>query len=65
MFNEKCSICGALDNVEMHHVKHLKDLKDKKDAASVRMISMRRKQLPLCRTCHMKVHAGKYDGPKP
>jgi hypothetical protein len=28
------------------------------------MSKMNRKQIPLCKECHIKVHAGKYDGPK-
>ena len=64
MFDAECSVCGSTQNVEMHHVKHLKDLKAKKDVASVRMSSLLRKQLPVCKLCHMKIHTGRYDGPR-
>jgi predicted HNH restriction endonuclease len=55
-----CAICGTLHNVEMHHRRPLKGydgtLKGIEKAQS-------RKQIPLCRKCHMKVHSGKYDEP--
>ena len=55
-----CAICGTLENVEMHHRRPLKGydgtLKGIEKAQS-------RKQIPLCRKCHMMVHSGKYDGP--
>jgi len=42
----------------MHHLKHLKDTKDKGTLIKI-MSKIRR---PLCRTCHVRVHTGKYDG---
>lgn len=45
----------------MHHLRHLKDTKDKSTLIRV-MSRIRRKIIPLCRSCHNKVHAGKYDG---
>jgi hypothetical protein len=40
----------------MHHVRHLKDLNP--DARKIyKMMSIaKRKQIPLCRSCHMAVH---------
>ena len=62
-----CIICGEEDDVEMHHVRHLHrmDEKRKKDMGFTRvMIALNRKQLPLCKECHSKVHRGEYDGIK-
>nr|YP_009364339.1 hypothetical protein [Ophiocordyceps sinensis]ARF03419.1 hypothetical protein [Ophiocordyceps sinensis]QDH07253.1 hypothetical protein [Ophiocordyceps sinensis] len=61
ILDEPCLICDSKDNVEMHHLKHLKDTKDKGTLIKV-MSKIRRKVIPLCRVCHAKVHAGKYDG---
>lgn len=57
---EKCEICGATGKLDMHHVRRLKDL-DGKGYADKMMIARRRKTIALCRSCHLKVHAGKID----
>lgn len=62
--DQPCKICGSTENVEAHHVRHLKDLNPKKSAIDAMMAKMKRKQIPLCRKCHEKVHSGKYSGPK-
>lgn len=51
----KCAQCSRSDNVEMHHVRALKDLKNKTPIEKA-MIASKRKQIPLCRACHNKVH---------
>lgn len=61
ILDQPCLICGTEENVEMHHVRRLKDTKDKSNLIKV-MSRMRRKVIPLCMSCHDKVHAGKYDG---
>jgi group II intron reverse transcriptase/maturase len=56
-----CVLCGSDQNVEMHHVRALKDLKRKKrNALEVHMIAIARKQLPLCRRCHLRAHKGSW-----
>ncbi|MEK6511184.1 reverse transcriptase domain-containing protein [Myroides odoratimimus] len=55
-----CEKCGAIDNLEMHHVRKLKDL-DGKGFLDKMMIARNRKTMALCRSCHLKVHAGKID----
>ena len=56
-----CVLCGCDQNVEMHHVRALKDLKKQnKSALEVHMISIARKQLPLCRRCHLRAHKGNW-----
>lgn len=50
-----CSICGSEEDVEMHHIKRVADIKGK-DKISKHIISIGRKQVPLCRKCHFEVH---------
>ncbi len=57
----RCEWCGAGNvPIEMHHVRKIKDLKGKAGWEIV-MIGRKRKTMALCRTCHMKLHAGKLD----
>lgn len=55
----KCEYCGA-ENVEleMHHIKAVKDLKGKTELERL-MVSRRRKQIALCKECHLKQRFGK------
>jgi len=55
-----CLICGENDYVEMHHVKHIK--KGEIKGFTKLMQVLNRKQIPVCRDCHMKIHKGIYDG---
>lgn len=52
-----CSICDSNHRVEMHHVRKMKDLNPKLSKIDALMVKRRRKQIPLCRACHMKHHA--------
>lgn len=52
----ECSVCESNVNVEMHHVRHLKDLNPKLDMIDKLMASRKRKQIPLCRICHVDKH---------
>ena len=58
-----CELCGSTDEVEVHHVRAMKDLHTypgrKKPEWVKRMIALKRKTMPLCRTCHDDVHAGR------
>lgn len=57
----ECAICGAKDvPIEMHHVRKLKDLKGKCWWEQI-MIGRRRKTIPLCRECHVKLHKGELN----
>jgi hypothetical protein len=58
-----------MERVEMHHIRHVR----KKNYSFVpgdqpwkQVMSLRnRKQIPVCRTCHIAViHAGEHDGKK-
>jgi len=42
--------------VEMHHVRLLKDLNPKLSEIDRLMSKRRRKQIPLCRSCHLNHH---------
>jgi group II intron reverse transcriptase/maturase len=56
--NLSCSICGSEYRVEMHHVRALKDLNPKLSVIDKLMAIRARKQIALCRECHMKKHKG-------
>lgn len=51
-----CSVCDSNFRVEMHHVRALKDLKPEASIVDRMMQKANRKQIPLCRECHMKKH---------
>jgi len=60
---EFCCICGCEQNVEMHHVKHLKGSIRTKGFHQI-LGSVNRKQIPVCKDCHGKIHSGTYNGLK-
>ena len=60
-----CELCGKDSQVQVHHVRKLKDVKRKyaKRGKSIpewvlRMASIRRKTLVVCKPCHIAIHAG-------
>jgi hypothetical protein len=60
VFNAPCALCNSTNNVQMHHIKALADVKKNKDKVSKHIISIKRKQIPLCRECHLKAHGGNW-----
>lgn len=62
--SDQCKICGTKEDLEMHHLKALKKdgvlLEDRYMAAL--MQRMNRKQICVCRNCHINIHKGTYDG---
>ena len=60
---QKCELCGAEDDIEVHHVRKLADLKGGSPWEKV-MAARRRKTLVVCQGCHQRIHAGRHDGPK-
>lgn len=60
---EVCELCGATDNLEVHHIRAMKDLHKHagrpKPSWMIRMIALKRKTLILCRTCHEDVTYGR------
>ena len=60
---DRCEVCKASGQVEVHHVRKLADLKRKgrkelPDWAKIMMVR-RRKTLVLCHACHGAIHAGR------
>ncbi|SRR6266496_351858 len=58
-----CELCGDTENIEVHQVRAMKDLHQypgrvKPDWVK-RMIALKRKTMPLCRTCHEDVTNGR------
>jgi predicted HNH restriction endonuclease len=47
----------------MHHVKHVRKEGHRYGGFHQQTAPLNRKQVPLCRTCHKRVHSGLYDGP--
>jgi hypothetical protein len=60
---ETCEICGAMGNIEVHHIHALKDLKvkGKKEMPLWMQImsARRRKTLMVCKACHAAIQYGK------
>jgi len=60
---DTCELCGSHEDVEVHHVRAMKQLHEysgrPKPEWVKRMIALKRKTMPLCRTCHDDVHAGR------
>jgi group II intron reverse transcriptase/maturase len=62
LLSEACCICGSCDNVQMHHVRHIRTINKHLDPFTRKMAAINRKQIPVCSDCHVKIHAGEYDG---
>ncbi len=62
--SNKCVVCGAEGEIEMHHVNHLRKMKvvSKRNPMKKNELSKLRRQIPVCKKCHKKIHAGVYDG---
>ena len=60
---DTCELCGAQEQIEVHHIRHLRDLhrpgRGPKPPWVHVMAARRRKTLVLCRRCHVNVHAGR------
>ena len=57
--NLPCAVCGSTYKIEMHHIRAMKDIKHKKGTLNYLMAKRYRKQIPVCRDCHMAHHSGK------
>jgi retron-type reverse transcriptase len=69
-FDMPCSLCGQIEDVEMHHVRHVRKRKysliPQHETWTKIMALRNRKQIPVCRKCHINlIHAGKYRKPTP
>jgi group II intron reverse transcriptase/maturase len=62
MLANTCELCKSTKDIEVHHIRKLADLKGKggrERPAWVKLMAARqRKTLVVCRTCHVKIHAG-------
>jgi len=60
-----CCVCNADQQVVMHHVRHIRKMTNKHAKGFTRvMAALNRKQIPVCRECHRRIHNGSYDGLK-
>jgi hypothetical protein len=59
---QNCANCDSPERVEMHHVKHIKTINPRLSPFDHLLARINRKQVPLCKSCHLKVHLGTYNG---
>jgi len=62
----ECELCGARNNVQVHHIRALKDLqkfgRSEKPLWARVMAARRRKSLVVCDACHRAIHDGRPTG---
>ena len=58
--NSHCSICGATEDIQSHHIRHIK--KGKVIGFAQILKQLNRRQITVCKNCHVKIHNGEYDG---
>jgi hypothetical protein len=60
---QTCELCGAREDIHVHHIRALKDLQRPGRVARPAwmqvMAARRRKTLVVCQTCHADIHAGR------
>jgi group II intron reverse transcriptase/maturase len=63
---EECALCHSKEDIQVHHIRALEDLFKRGRPAppgwKQTMASRKRKSLEVCRTCHIRIHSGQYDG---
>lgn len=69
MMADKCELCEAEGvPLQMHHIRQLRDIdrpgRRPKEQWERVMAARKRKSLAICKDCHKRIHAGRYDGPK-
>ena len=58
-----CVVCGDPNRVQMHHVRHIRKFDQGAPKGFTRvMAALNRKQVPVCKACHERIHRGEYDG---
>lgn len=62
LMSANCTNCNSTKNIEMHHIKHIKSINTKLSDFDKMVAAINRKQVPLCRECHVKIHMGEYKG---
>jgi len=58
MVNEGCEKCGSKEDLQLHHVNPRKNINIKLGKIGYIKSSVSRKQILLCRSCHVKIHIG-------
>ena len=61
LLDAACAACGSRERVEMHHIRRLR-AGTTKGSFKDTLANQTRKQVPLCRPCHLAVHRGEYSG---
>ncbi len=60
---QQCELCGATEDINVHHIRALRDLnvkgQGKKRPWIQLMAARRRKTLVVCQPCHVDIHAGR------
>jgi group II intron reverse transcriptase/maturase len=60
-----CCICLETVGLAMHHVRHIRKMTERQARGFTALLAkLNRKQVPVCRECHRKIHDGTYDGLK-
>ncbi|RPH71585.1 maturase, partial [bacterium] len=63
---QECELCGANENIEVHHIRKLADVSPKGHADRPEwmkvMAARKRKTLMVCQKCHHDIQYGRYDG---
>jgi group II intron reverse transcriptase/maturase len=58
-----CVVCGNPNKVQMHHVRHIRKMDGGAPKGFTRVMqALNRKQVPVCKACHERIHRGEYDG---
>jgi hypothetical protein len=58
-----CVVCGDPKKVQMHHVRHIRKMDGERPKGfTAVMLALNRKQVPVCKACHVRIHRGEYDG---
>jgi len=58
-----CVVCGDPNKVQMHHVRHIRKFDGGAPKGFTKvMAALNRKQVPVCKACHERIHRGEYDG---
>jgi len=64
-FDLPCASCGS-SPTELHHIKHVRKEKfsliNPENAFEKMSFIRNRRQVPLCKDCHNKIHSGEYSG---
>lgn len=60
VLDSACTICGEKNNMEIHHIRKIKESSRaiKQDYLTSMRSRMNRKQISICKNCHIKLHRG-------